>query len=717
LLTSNAGQRYKETVIRDLSFARALLKRNPQWSEAGSIVFPTLKQIQALILEVRASGEPLTIDIETIGGHPLSAVIRCVGIGYTKRAVVVWFLDEGGVPYWKTPQEERAARALLHAAFADPTLPKLGQNIILFDAPVIENAENNLGPLKGFTDDIMFMHHVTDPELPHGLDYLTSRYTECAYYKSMVADPDAKGNEKWASIKSSILGAYNVKDVLSEARAAVPIRKTLKDWPRAEALYRHELEVAGQLRKMTAAGLRVDRVKQKEINTRLKDTQVKHLKILRRIGKAPDFNPNSVPQLIQMMFGRLQFPILKTRDARTKKGAPSTAKQALFELSLRAEGEHAAFLKSLSAFRKARKLEGTYSPEPGCEKDLPIFPDGKIHPLWRLLTKSGRYAVTPAVNTLPTVIKALYIAGEGNEFAATDLQQAELRVMAKMAGVADLLDGYKRGADVHSQNTAKVFEVRPPPAQFVKEDGKVTWTEKIRLELEKAKKPWHLWPVIEPVKNKMKWNQAVEDLLQERGIDWRLFDVDVNWVKTRDLCKRGVFASNYMATLETVWRSLRAETDAKTGELVFPDLPKHQVEAFMTAWFRAAPEIPKFAEERYREAQDQGFYECPLSGRRRYYKDKLELSDVANGPIQTYVASHMNYALIRITNKLTKYKLKCWPVLQVHDQLVLEGKKGRHLEDGAEIMITELSKPNKLHDEDFFLPPDKVKYGLSLAEV
>lgn len=705
-LTGGSTAAYRETVLRDFRYANALLKRHPDWDETGSLIFPTPAQVETLLKEVEASGEPLVIDLETIGNHPLTAVIRCAGVGYSKRAAVIWFLDEGGVPYWKKPQDEKRVRVALQQRLRNPKLRKLGQNILLYDVPVLENTVNNLGPYFGETEDIMVAHHVLDPELPHGLDYITSIETECPYYKSMVADPDAKGNEKWATIKSAVLGDYNVKDVLSTARSGRRIIPRLTTaWPRAKALYQLEVAVAGELRRMCEVGLRVDRKAQKALSKRLLEVEQKHLALMRKIGKDKEFNPNSLPQLRKMMFMRLGMPILHLKDSRTKKGEASTAKQALFELSLRVDGTKALFLKSLAAHRKAKKLRGTYV------DNLPIFPDGRIHPTWRMLTKSGRFAVTPAVNTLPKQIKQIYIADKGCEFAGADLSQAELRVMALFANVKDLQDGYARGADVHALNTVKVFDVRPPPKGYEK-----TWSVETEEMLNKKVPNWrHKLDVDVSPDSPVKWNTATGAMLVERGVDWRALPVDGAWNKTRDLCKRGVFASNYMAELGTVWRSLRAETDDRTGELVFPDMSKSQVDAFMIAWFQAAPEIPRFAERMLKQAQEQGYYECPISGRRRFFKDKLDLSDAANVPIQTAVASYMNEALLWIGPRVRKYR--CEVVLQVHDALALHGPKGQWIKDAAKVMQEGLHRGVMLHGKRFVLPADAIKFGGSLAEI
>jgi DNA polymerase I-like protein with 3'-5' exonuclease and polymerase domains len=706
MLLASGLSAYRETVTRDFRFARELLKRNPHWTQRGSIVFPTLDEIAELIAEVRRCGETLTVDLETIGGHPLTAQIRCAGIGYSKRAVVVWFLSEGGVPYWKKPRDERRARELLRNAFTDPALPKGGQNFLLYDQPVIENDVNRLGPVRGDAYDVMIAHHVGDPELPHGLDYITSRFTELAYYKSMVADPDAKGNEKWASIKNDVLGNYNVKDVLATARAR-PGVEGLLNWERGRELYELELQVAAELRELCRAGLWINEKCRAELEKELHATEEKHLKIMRKILRNREFNPNSVVVLREALFVKLKFPILNTRDARTKKGAPSTAKQALFELSLRAEGPQEVFIKSVSAHRKARKLRGTYtrlrSEEHG---GLEVFPDGRVHPTWRNLTKSGRYACTPAVNTLPKKVKKIYEAEAGNELGGIDLSQAELRSMAKQAAVKTLLEAYSRGADVHSLNMVTVFEVRGP-AEFEKSDKWNKHTEKMLDELVPGC----------PADCRDPQQQKVLGRTQCPAHPfWRTFEIDPNAMKTRDLTKRGVFASNYMATLETVWRSLRAEVSDKTGELLFPDLPKHQVEAFMIAWFRRAPEIPKFAQERLNEAKDAGFLESKWSGRRRWFKDKLELSDAANWPIQESIAAKMNNAIVEIGPRLRKIGVRL--ISQVHDALFWEGPKGRKVREAGKIVHDVLNQPMRAPDGDTMtLPADLPKYGISLADL
>jgi DNA polymerase I-like protein with 3'-5' exonuclease and polymerase domains len=370
----------------------------------------------------------------------------------------------------------------------------------------------------------------------------------------------------------------------------------------------------------------------------------------------------------------LKFPILNLRESRTKKGAASTGKQALFELSIREkpDSDRMKFLRSLAAHRKARKLRGSYI------ENLQIFPDGRLHPQWRLLTKSGRYACTPAVNTLPKKIKQIFVAREGRELCGVDLSQAELRAMAFFANCKMLLEAYEAGADVHSFNAVKVFEVCPP-------------------------------------KGFKKWNEPTEFLLDRYQPGWRQFEEDPEFNTTRDLTKRAVFASNYMAKLETVWRALRAETDDSTGELVFPDLPKSQVEAFRSAWFNAAPEIPQFAAKQLADAQQRGYYECPISGRRRFYKDKLDESDAANQPIQMAVASHMNASILRIEPRIRL--LGCEILLQVHDSLVLEGPQGAPIRAAGAILIEELNKTISVGGRTFMMPADPPKYGLRLSEI
>lgn len=643
--------------------------------------YPAISDVRAIIQEAYEDG-CLTLDIENVGEHPLEAEIRIVGIGTEHRAVVVPFLMADGTPYWR-PRAERQVRSLIKSALEDPKLAKRGHNMITHDLLVL--GLRGFGNMQGELRDTLVAMHVADSELPMSLAWGTARHTECPYYKDMVTDPEAKGGLDWGKIPHSVLATYNARDVLTCARMAPKIDAEIA-WPEGRALYLEEIQVNHQLREMCVTGLRVDLRAQKKMAKALHETAVKRAVEMQRVLGDTSFNPGSVPALRRALFETLGFPYLKGKAYWTKGGQPSTGKQTLFELSLRASDEQTEFVQALSTWRKATKLEGTYVGHlqaDGSVKGGPeILRDGKVHPTWRMLTKTGRYACTPAVNTLPKKIKSIYVADPGHVFLATDLSQAELRTIATFMQVPRLLEAYSLGLDAHTINTVTVFQVRPP------KDYKTKTQDWLRANL-----PGYA-------------GLPIDDE----------FDSGARWIT-----KRATFATAYQATAETVWRTLRADTDPETGELLFPSITLGQVMDFREAFRHANSEIPAHAHRMLHEIQAQGFYQSPLSGRRIWFSRGCTLQDAANNPIQEAIAAYMNKKILALSARLAReFKGTVRLAAQVHDSFVLHApitlvaRVRKTLEDVlAEPVPYVQSGVKKL----FHVPADPVRVGVRLSEV
>ncbi|MFJ4666748.1 DNA polymerase [Kitasatospora purpeofusca] len=90
--------------------------------------------------------------------------------------------------------------------------------------------------------------------------------------------------------------------------------------------------------------------------------------------------------------------------------------------------------------------------------------DGRVHPhLNALAARTGRMSVTrPAVQTLPSsdhMIRRCLLADEGEVILSTDFQAVEMRVLAGLAGVRRMADGFVNGGsefDIH-QFTAELI--------------------------------------------------------------------------------------------------------------------------------------------------------------------------------------------------------------------------------------------------------------------
>ena len=143
-------------------------------------LYPSLSDLHSFSEEFISDSPKLDVDIETKG-----SMITCVGFAPSpERVLVVPFFSEASPAgnYWPTMEEELLAWQWVRETLA---LPKrvCGQNF-QYDAQYLWR---EMGiPIPGFTDDTMLMHHALQIEMPKGLGFLASCYTDELAWKFMM---------------------------------------------------------------------------------------------------------------------------------------------------------------------------------------------------------------------------------------------------------------------------------------------------------------------------------------------------------------------------------------------------------------------------------------------------------------------------------------------------------------------------------------------------
>ena len=152
---------------------------------------PTLDDISTFTHDYITPSPRLSVDIETIAGQ-----ITCIGFAPSPyHALVIPFHDprqEDG-NYWRTLEEELEAWALVREILADPAREVVGQNF-LYDANFLW-AHYHI-PIPRMAHDTMLLHHSLQPELPKGLDWLASVYTNEPKWKFMGGGGKKLVNER-----------------------------------------------------------------------------------------------------------------------------------------------------------------------------------------------------------------------------------------------------------------------------------------------------------------------------------------------------------------------------------------------------------------------------------------------------------------------------------------------------------------------------------------
>jgi DNA polymerase-1 len=237
--------------------------------------------------------------------------------------------------------------------------------------------------------------------------------------------------------------------LVDPVRAQVAVRGGL------ELLEEIELPLIPILARMEIAGIGVDA----EFLETLGDDLRKRLAELEteiHDGAGGPFNVNSTLQLREVLFERLELPVVK----KTPKGAPSTDATVLEKL----RGEHPV-VTALLTYRELEKLRSTY-----VDALLKLVEsDGRVRGRFNQMgAATGRLSQEqPNLQNIPVrseegrTIRRAFVAAPGHSFLVADYSQIELRILAHLSGDPGLVEAFEGDLDVHTATAARVAGVAP----------------------------------------------------------------------------------------------------------------------------------------------------------------------------------------------------------------------------------------------------------------
>ena len=338
----------------------------------------------------------------------------------------------------------------LGPVLADETIGKSGHDL-KFD--VIMLARHGID-VRGLHTDTMLASFLIDASRSeHRLEELALEHTS---YKPLTEE-DVCGK----GVKAISLGDLPVEAVVDFAceRAdlagqLVPIVKTLMAADQVEEVYqRLELPLVPVLVAVERAGVRVDGPALLAQSHKVEQELAERTAKIHEMAGS-EFNINSPKQLSEILFDKMQLPVLKrTGASRT----PSTAVEVLEELALTHD-----LPRLILEWRALMKLKGTYIDA------LPqlVNPEtGRVHTslnqagaaTGRLSSSDPNLQNIPIKTALGREIRRAFIADAGHVLISADYSQIELRVLAHIAEDETLIEAFRRGDDIHDQTALKVF--------------------------------------------------------------------------------------------------------------------------------------------------------------------------------------------------------------------------------------------------------------------
>jgi DNA polymerase I len=403
---------------------------------------------RAKLIRLLQTQSAFCFDLETTSLDPKAAGL--VGLALSFEAHMGYY-----VPVVQDQAEVNRVLEEFRPVLESEQIEKVGHNL-KFDLAVLKWHGVSVG---GRLFDTMIAHSLIEPDLRHGMNYMSEVYLGYAPIPISQLRGDAKAEEfNMANVPAEKAAEYAAEDadVTWQLRAAV--EPLLKEKGQEQVFYEIESPLLPVLVDMEYEGIALDSGALAEFATQLAkeiDEQEKAICLL----AGTVFNLNSPRQL-----GQILFDVMKIGAApkKTKSGQYATDEQTLAGLAPDHE-----IVRRLLEHRAATKLKSTYADA----LPVAIWPrTARVHTTYnQVMTATGRLnSQDPNLQNIPIrtergqeIRKAFVPRSKDYLLLSADYSQIELRIIAALSQEPGLLEAFNSGADIHTATAAKVYGVFP----------------------------------------------------------------------------------------------------------------------------------------------------------------------------------------------------------------------------------------------------------------
>ncbi|XP_073268823.1 DNA polymerase I A, chloroplastic/mitochondrial isoform X2 [Populus alba] len=280
---------------------------------------------------------------------------------------------------------------------------------------------------------------------------------------------------------------------------------------------------------------------------------------------------------------------------------------------------------------------------------------GRVHCSLNINTETGRLSARrPNLQNQPALekdrykIRQAFIAAPGNSLIVADYGQLELRVLAHLANCKSMLDAFKAGGDFHSRTAVNMY---PHIREAI---------EKKRVLLEWYPQPGEDKPPV----------PLLKDAFASERRKAKMLNFSIAYGKTP-------------VGLSRDWKVSVAEAKETVN-----------------LWYKERKEVLKWQQARKKEAREDGRVHT-LLGRARVFPSLTDASSSLRGhveraaintPVQGSAADVAMCAMLEISKNNRLRELGWKLLLQVHDEVILEGPT-ESAEVAKAIVVDCMSKP------------------------
>ena len=427
------------------------------------VVVDTVAGVGDVVAAIRAARRVAMV-AESSDPDPLRGTL--VGLGLSVEAGSAWYLPFGHLqPFELTFEGEGPGDVRNLPALTDPSMEAL--KAVLEDPGVVKRGHDlkhsalalwgaGVGRVAGgLAFDVMIASYVLDPgRRDHELKTLSM---EIYGHKPMdLADVIGSGRGKITLPEAPVERArdYVCETADVAGRLADHLEERLAETGLGELMERLEMPLVPVLLRMELAGIRIDEDFFRTMRSRLKrELDLIQEDICKLAGG--EFNLNSTHQLREVLFDKLELPVLK----KTKTG-PSTDASVLEELAMMGHEVPRLMIE----YRELEKLRSTYVDalpqlvNPGTGRIHTSF-NQTVAATGRLSSSDPNLQNIPIRTALGREIRKGFVADPGTLFLGVDYSQIELRVLAHFSGDDAFVTAFTRGIDVHRQTASVIFGV------------------------------------------------------------------------------------------------------------------------------------------------------------------------------------------------------------------------------------------------------------------
>ncbi|MDP1727141.1 MAG: DNA polymerase I [Bacteroidota bacterium] len=396
-----------------------------------------------LLLQLLLAQKEVCFDTETSQLESTEADI--VGLSFSYEAHKAYY-----IPFLQNFDEAKLILQEFRPVFEHPEIIKIGQNI-KYDLNIIKNYGLTL---KGPIFDTMLAHYIIEPDLRHGMDFLSGIYLN--YEPVSIETLIGKKGKNQLSMRD--VSIEKIKEYAAEdADVTYQLKQKLEPELIAkngeDLLNKLELPLIDVLSDMELAGIRIN---EKFLNDYSKELESELATLEKKIIELAgvNFNISSPKQLGEVLFDHLK---LDPKAKKTKTGQYQTGEDILQGLS-----QH-EIIGCILQVRQFQKLKSTYVDA------LPTMINpktGRVHTSFnQAVAATGRLSSTnPNLQNIPIrtdrgkeVRKAFIPRNEDYLLLSADYSQIELRIIASIANEEAMIQDFKNGLDIHAATAAKVY--------------------------------------------------------------------------------------------------------------------------------------------------------------------------------------------------------------------------------------------------------------------